>query len=219
MNKPSVHIFFVNVGMVWEELSAWRVLWLADERYQVAAQGARAPGMPTGCNRNLAVKRFLEHGSDYMLMIDDDTVPTANVLDLVEYDLDITVFPTPMFRPREGDYPIFFNVELLGVGGEDEQFVLRDPKPLMEVVGGGSGCILIARRVLEHPAMRAPFLDDLDPDGVQVASHDVEFIRRARMIGFRAWAAMEYPCSHIKSLDLLLVSRIYQRLINQARGE
>lgn len=217
-DKQSVHVFIMNTGSIREELSWWRVKWANDARYDVTIEGSRH--RPIASNRNRATKRFLidlRH-ADFMMMIDEDTVPAQSPLDLLQMNLDIVVFPTPMFTPgKTGSFPIHMNVELLEhPEGLRDGYVLMKPEPLMEIASGGTGCILIARRVLEHPDMRAPFLDIYNEDGIRTLTEDVTFIRRAREAGFKAWAAMEYRCSHLKEVDLLNVDLLYRRLINEA---
>ena len=218
-SKTSVNVFLMNTGSIREEIAWWRIKWAEDERYDVTIEGARH--RPIASNRNLVTKRFLAGTADFMMMIDDDVVPTQNPLDLLQMDLDIVVFPTPMFAPgRAGGYPIHMNIELLEhPEGAAEGYVLMQPEPLMEIASGGTGCILIARRVLEHPDMHPAFMDVYDEDGIRTQTEDVIFVWNARDAGFRAWAAMEYRCSHFKEVDLLRVDHLYRRLIKKAESD
>lgn len=216
--KQRVHVFLMNTGYIREELSWWRVRWAEDARYDVTIEGARH--RPIASNRNLVTKRFRAGDADFMMMIDEDVVPAQNPLDLLQMDLDIVVCPTPMFAPgKTGDYPIHMNVELLEhPAGLREKYVVQAPDPLMEIATGGTGCILIARRVLEHPDLHPAFMDVYDEDGIRTLTEDITFIRRAREAGFRAWAAMEYRCSHLKEVDLLMIDLTYRRLIDKANA-
>ena len=217
--RPSVHVFMLNMGEVREELSEWRVAWQTDQRYKVRVQGTR--DTPIASNRNRAVQKFLRGDADYLMMIDDDTVPQRNPLDLVQSDLDIVAMPTPMWMPkRAGQWPIYMNIEPLQPLGEPEigdTYYAANPDPIIEIKSAGTGCVLIARRVLEHPEMRAPFMDEFDEDGIRGPTEDVTFFRRARACGFRAWAAMQYRCSHFKTLDLLLVDMIYRQIFEMQK--
>ncbi len=212
-DKLRVNVFLMNTGYIREELSIWRVKWAGDVRYDVTVEGARH--QPIASNRNQVTKRFLDSGGDFMMMIDDDVVPLQNPLDLVLMDMDIVVFPTPMWAPgRVGDYPIQMNVELMEhPEGTEENYVLTYTEPLLEIVSGGTGCILIARRVLEHPDLCPAFMDMYDDDGIRAVTEDITFSRRARVAGFTAWVAMEYRCSHYKETDLLMIDQLYRRLI------
>ena len=193
----SVHVFLMNTGYIREEIAWWRVKWAQDERYDVTIESARH--RPIASNRNLATKRFRAGNADFMMMIDDDVVPAQTPLDLLQMDLDIVVCPTPMFTPgKTGSFPIHMNVELLEhPDGLTDGYVLMQPDPLMEIASGGTGCILIARRVMEHPDLHPPFMDVYDEDGIRGQTEDIRFIRNARAAGFKAWAAMEYRLSLI----------------------
>lgn len=214
----SVCVFLVNTGNIRTELGIWRELWGKEGRFAVAIEDAH--GTPVSDNRNRAVLRFLQSGYGWMLMVDDDTIPTRNPLDLIYKNLDIVCFPTPMWKPGAiKNNPVYMNIEPLDKSGSDgESIVMMNPDPLIEIVSGGSGCILIARRVLEHPDLRAPFMDVWNEDGIRVQSEDITFIHRARAAGFRVWAAMEYPCSHVKTVDLLRVHDEFRRAVAAARN-
>jgi hypothetical protein len=212
-------IFLINTGKIRVELSRWREIWRRDPRYFVEVKDSQ--GKPVESNRNGAALHFLRSGCDYMVQVDDDTVPVRNPLDLVEEDLDIVVFPTPMWRPEPGPgHPIYFNIELLErpaePGPDKSRFVLEDPAPLEELATGGAGCLLVARRVLEHPDMRAPFKTVFNDFGITMQGEDINFVHRARAAGFRAWAAMQYPCSHVKEMELLGVHDLIRRSVTQA---
>ena len=215
MSKTNVTVFLMNTGSLREELAVWRVKWAGDVRFDVTVEGARH--QPISSNRNQVTKRFLASNGDFMMMVDNDVVPLQNPLDLVLMDMDIVVFPTPMWAPgRAGDYPIQMNVELMEhPEGTEENYVLTYTEPLLEIVAGGTGCILIARRVLEHPDLRPAFMDMYDEDGIRTVTEDITFSRRARVAGFTAWVAMEYRCSHYKETDLLMVDQLYRRLISR----
>ncbi len=219
MDKLRVHVFLMNTGYIREELSKWRVKWAGDARYDVTIEGARH--RPISSNRNKVTKRFLAGEADFIMMIDDDVVPAQNPLDLLQMNLDIVICPTPMFaQGRTGDYPIHMNVELLEhPDGLEDHYVLARPDPIMEIATGGTGCVIIARRVLEHPDLHPAFADLYDEDGIRTLTEDVTFIRRARQAGFRAWVAMEYRCSHYKEVDLLVLDLLYRRLLDKKTAD
>jgi len=215
-DKPSVHIFLVNTGTIREELSSWRERWRGDGRYNVRIEGAR--GFPVTDNRGRCVLKFLANGHDYMVMVDEDVVPTKNILDLVERDLDIVIFPTPIWRPiKSPQIPAMLNVTLLDERGEvvSGDLVIGDAKELHPASSGGTGCIMIARRVFEHPDMFHAFKDLWRFDGTRAIGNDISFVRRAVEVGFEAFAAMRYPCSHFKQLDLLQVHMVYDGLLKR----
>ena len=163
---------------------------------------------PIENNRNHMVKRFLENGDDYLLMMDSDNPPTKNPLDLVEEDKDIMVLPTPMWpgnKAQMQQIPIVWNAMKETQTGEDayEWCEVDDWESMIECDAGGTGCILIARRVLE--AIRAPFLRIFDDDGCVKRGSDLYFCQRAKAAGFEIWAHYGYWCQHYKTIDLAQV--------------
>ena len=215
-DKPRAHIFLVNTGSIREELSAWREVWKSDRRFNVKVEGAR--GFPVCDNRGRCVLKFLADRRDYMIMVDADVVPTTNILDLIEEDLDIVVFPTPIWRPTKSpQLPALLNVSLLNADNEpiDNVIEMGDAEELHPISSGGTGCIMIARRVFEHPTMHHAFKDVWRFDGTRAIGNDIWFIRRAKDAGFKAFAAMRHPCAHFRRLDLLHMHSVYDELIKR----
>lgn len=160
-------------------------------------------------NLHLTVKDFLDQGYDYLLLMDDDNPPTNNPLDLVELDHDIIGLPTPVWHSgKPGDRPYFYNAmrELrddfgcfLGyypVGDRGE------PRPtgLVECDAVGTGCVLIARRVLE--AIQAPFMRHWTEEGLAEVGNDFAFCQCAKASGYKIWAHFDYICQHFNTLEL-----------------
>ena len=79
-------------------------------------------------------------------------------------------------------------------------------------LSAGTGVMLIRRRVLEHPAFRAPFVDEFNEWGIRVEGHDLAFCRRARESGFKVVSVLQRPASHYKTIDLLDVARVIRGL-------
>jgi len=147
--KPSVHIFLINTGSVREELSAWRERWKADGRYDVRIEGGR--GFPVTDNRGRCVLEFLSGGRDYMGMVDEDVVPQRNILDLIEHDLDVVCFPTPIWRPTKSPLlPMVLNTTLIDDNGQtiNRTIQLGEAEDLHPISSGGTGCIMIAPEFL-----------------------------------------------------------------------
>lgn len=178
---------------------------------------------PIDGNRNGLVKNALNGGYDYLLMCDYDNPPTRNPLDLVELDKDVIILPTPIWKCDEyykyrGANPIVWNV-FDKIPGEDMwKGHIPDEIGLEEVDAGGTGCVLIARRVLEK--VRPAFIREWDEDGIQTISSDILFCRRAKDAGFEIWAHFGYPCHHFKPTDLIQVNNTLEwRDIRHARQE
>jgi len=183
-------------GWVRHELAAQLVAFLDERRYKLELHFSY--DRPTPSNRNGIVKRFLAGKAGWLLMIDHDTVPYGNPLDFVEKDLDVVTFPYPIWR-HDDDPPVTLSLSL----GQGSKRVVQLGEGVIEVAWGGTGMVLIARRVLEHPDLRAPFAYRYDEDGIKVWEEDSFFCWRARKAGFRIWSALSHPCGHVKDVNLV----------------
>ena len=184
---------------------------------------------PTSSNRNRIVKNFLddERHPEWLCMMDEDTTPLGNfasVIDFANLDVDVIIFPTPIWQPAiSPTEPLLWNIQM----GDDHVFTipLNMPDPtkgdFVEIKRGGSGALFIRRSVLEHPEMRAPFSDEFDEDGCKINGHDLAFCDRAKALGFVIVASLRYPCSHIKDVDLAHFASVMTHLQKQlhAAGE
>lgn len=165
---------------------------------------------PIENNRNKIVKEFLAGDFTYLLMTDDDTIPLRNPLEtlpeVIGLDLDMVCFPTPMWKSNDemkskGQYPMGWNIF---EWAESVQMwrAMVGQTGLVKCDAGGTGCLLIHRRVLEHPEMKAPFMRDFNEDGIVTVGSDLVFSRRARALGFQMWANFNYRCRHVKELEI-----------------
>lgn len=156
-------------------------------------------------NRNVISKYFLGGDYDYLLMMDTDNPPKGNPLDYIQYDKDVITFPTPISLPKCGLNNICWNV--FNAGDKDYAIEARVKRGegLEEVYAIGTGCTLIARRVLE--ALPNPFNPKRADDDHREITQDVVFSIRCQAEGFKLWAAWDMACSHYKELDLLTLSQ------------
>jgi len=206
MTMKGVRLAFLNQGWLRVELVNQIYELLKDPRYRLTIE--YPTDQPVANNRNGIVYRFLQGDDDYLYMNDDDVIPWRNPLDFVERDLDILIFPCPIYKtePQDGQ-PLRWNIHYTT---KDKKTIKEDvPGGLRKVVSGGSGALLIARRVLEHPALRGPFMDQYNEDGLRTNSEDLSFCDRARDAGFEVYAALCAPCSHNKPVDLLYLMKSY----------
>jgi len=202
MNKPLVQISVLNQGKLATGLVNSLAIMTHDDRCKVRID--YPAGRPIQHNRNEIAKRFLMSRADFLLMIDSDIVPKKSPLDLVQMNKDVLGLPCPQWR--EGD--IFWVVMDRVRGG------FRPVRPerrfgLAEVDAVGTGCILIARRVLER--LKAPFNIEWTEDGTLEMGLDFAFCLRVRQAGFSVWTHWAYVCSHFKTLDLVEVIGLAMR--------
>ena len=170
---------------------------------------------------HLVVRDFLAGGYDFLLSIDADNPPNQNPLDLVSLDLDVVGCPTPVWHcdaSSPGDRPYYLNA-LREVEDEDGSIGFRPldayegfvSAGLQRADAVGTGCILIARRVLEKLAafsettgdpLASPFFRAWNPDGTVAMGNDYAFCRRARASGFEVWAHFDYTCKHFVEMEI-----------------
>jgi len=173
---------------------------------------------PVTNNRNRIMRAFRQCPPEhkFMLMLDEDIIPQGDVLKYVDLDLDIVVFPCPIWQPQStSSNVIAWNFRKTDENGKAVGQVVANGTH-DEISEGGTGAILISRRVAEHPALADPFEEQVDEDGCSTFGHDLAFCRRARAAGFKVWVAYDCMCSHWQPVDLLDV--FFQLQQAEARG-
>jgi len=206
-----VHVVTPDQGWVRIEQRGFMLQLAHEKRFEVVVAHSRAKPIPM--NRNKIVKQFLGTPQDhkFLFMLDADVVPRGNPMDYVEDNLDVVIFPCPLWTGGDsGEPPIIWNITSLNPPPRGERTIPITSR-LLEIQRGGTGAILIARRVLEHPDMCPPFIDRMDDWGARNKGHDVDFCDRVRAAGFKVWAALRCPCSHYKDVDLFLVDELLKR--------
>lgn len=197
MDKKTIYIVTPTRADIRAELALFREFLIASEKRNKLILGF-SDAQPVANNRNRIARKFLESGADFLLMVDSDTVPTCNPLDLVERNRDIIGFPLPAWRVNDDEPLLWFPGPPNDSG-------------LVEVEKVAGGCLLVARRVLEHPAMKDPFMDEWDSRGFRIEPEDTTFCLRAREAGFRVWCAMDRPCLHFQTVELYTVWQFLER--------
>lgn len=176
---------------------------LADRRYQIRHDCPTHS--PYVNNLHHCVKDFLNGGEDYWLSIDTDNPPINNPLDLIEYDCDVVGCPTPVWCNKvKGDRPYYFNA-LLWDEGEQAYRPHENTNGLQEVDAIGSGCMLIARRVILKLKDQQPFMRQWNQDGTVEVGGDYSFCQKAKKTGFKIWTHFSYPCHHFNEVSLIEV--------------
>lgn len=209
MDKPRVLLSLPHMGTshVANSAAVESVL-LRDDRVQLHV--VRCSGVPFSSNMNQVIREFLKGDWDYWINLDEDQAPINNPIDLVFLDRDVIGLPTPAFKLVPGDkgLPFYWNVYAW-----DEQNQTYRPHqarkedgPLQEVDAVGSGCWVVARRVLE--AIKEPMTIQCDEDGVVKIGGDLSFCGKARAAGFKVYAHYDYPSRHFKTVDLYEVMRM-----------
>ncbi len=211
-NKPRVLLSLPHMGTSHVANSAAvETMMLRDDRVRLHV--TRCSGAPFESNMNAVIRDFLLGDWDFWINLDDDQAPLKNPIDLIFLNKDIIGLPTPAHKCGQEDSgnPFYWNVYAW-----DEQNQVHRPHqakkedgPLQEVDAVGSGCWVVARRVLE--AVKQPMAVQYDENGVTKVGGDLSFCGKARAAGFKVFAHYDYPCRHFKTVDLYEVMRLLLR--------
>lgn len=202
----NVLVTVCNTGTIHKHVVMTLLQMERDKRHNITILLPQHRPYENGLNK--IVKEFLEGDYDYWLNMDSDNppAPRSDPLSCVDLDLDIIGFPTPVVFMKDDtphDYPTYLNAmdyrddAVNGWGWNPTQVVAG----LKAVDAVGSGCMLIARRVLE--GMEKPlFMREWDEDGIVQRGHDFLFCKHAKEQGFNVYCHFDHPCRHFITTDI-----------------
>jgi len=203
MRNRKIYVAVLNEGEVRVELSALLHNLPFQGKYDVMI--TYPADKPISNNRNKIVQDFLSKKEfDYLLMIDDDITPPENILNLADFQKDIVSALCFMFQ-QDTVAPLLLKEDMDGMYRVAD---FKGYEGLVKVDAVGTGCIMLSRKVLE--AIKAPFSDVFDADGVRKYGLDLAFCRRAKEKGFDVYCHLDYPCGHKVTMDL---TKIYSSLV------
>jgi GT2 family glycosyltransferase len=167
------------------------------------------------CNENNyqhLARDFWSSDCDFLVQIDDDNPPLGNPFPLVELDRDIIALPTPVWKYGYGQEhqvsgrPVIWNVFRFNNLTKAYRPIL-DGRGLERIDAAGAGCMIIAKRVFEHPNMQSEgWHRKWNPaNGVQMVGLDIAFCERAKECGFELYCYWDITCDHFKELSLAKV--------------
>jgi len=213
-NKKRILCAVLNEGSVSTRLSENLGVMKNNPDYEVTVQYFAEK--PISYNRNTIVQKFLAEKYDYLMMIDDDTVPPPSVVNLADYDKDVVGALYFMYQKTE-IMPVAFDRAEEGLY---QPIKIDDKDGMVEVDAIGTGVIMIARRVLEK--IKAPFVNEYDADGIKLFGLDIAFCRKAKEQGFKIFVNLDYVCDHWQTANLrTFYTIIYSQrdLINKQKEE
>lgn len=152
--------------------------------------------------RNNIVKRALDAGADYLMMVDNDvTVPRDALVNLMEHGVDV-VMGYYAHRNKGNDATTKTNVCKRGelnytmqyTGGELAAY-RNNGENLVRIHGGGMGCILIRCSALAR--MQYPYYKWVDYGNGSMLSEDLYFCEQCRMAGIKIYADTRVSCGHM----------------------
>jgi hypothetical protein len=206
-------IAILNLGHIRASLLGWTLQLLPEAKEHGVELGFLTPtDRPVCQNRNKICSDFMHHDADILMMIDEDMQPQKAPWDLCNAMMagdghDIIAYMSPAWKPHLPS-PVYWVAARLD---ENERFIQDfdfNGGGLMEMDAVGSGVMLIHRRVLEHPDMRAPFMDGWDDNGSRNLGHDYNFCIRAKRLGFRTWVATDHMAGHAREIELLDIAKL-----------
>lgn len=202
--RKKVYIAVLNQGGIRPELVHSLQGAVFQNKYELLITYPSAK--PISHNRNSIVQNFLQRKEfDYLIMIDSDIVPPVDFLTLVDFQKDIISPVCFMFQQN-------MVIPLIMERKSDGMYNAKDVKlmdGLVECDAVGSGCIIMSRKVLE--AVKYPFRNEYDADGIKLYGLDFNFCHRAKKLGFKVFCHLDYKCSHWTTMDL---KEIYASLSN-----
>ena len=195
--RIKIMIAVPHLGKMVTSLETKITKWIMERDYDVA-QLFRS-SVPVSANRNGIVAEFLKTDCDFLLMIDSDTIPTQNPLDLIKHDKDIVSGATPVWK--EGGYA--WAVGRKAEDGSYNQYASEERKGLRQVDGVGASCLMVKRKVYE--TIKIPFMEKFNEIGERGLGEDLHFCERAIAAGFEVWCDWNMICDHAKEILLLSV--------------
>ena len=150
--------------------------------------------VPHDFNRNELTRTFLNHTTaEWLLFIDDDVFPPANIVDMLQDDVDIVGCDVRNFMESK---PVSTAVVLKECGTKAERKNLTERQ---EVLGVGTGCMGVNRRVVEKLENNW-FRFEYDETGYRTTGEDYFFCQRVREAGFKIIYDPAFVCGHMKQV-------------------
>jgi len=196
-DKIKIMLAIPHLGWIIAGLETRIARWIMKSDYNVVQLFRSA--VPVSANRNGIVHEFLQTDCDFLLMIDSDTTPTKNPLDLVKYDKDIVSGATPTWK--DGGYA--WAVGKRFKDGSYNQYKQDERTGLRLVDGVGASCLMIKRKVLE--TVKIPFMEKWNEIGERALGEDLHFCEKAQEAGFEVWCDWGTMCNHAKEVPMLAI--------------
>lgn len=163
--------------------------------------------------RNFFCQQVLQNDFDYLFMVDDDNPIPADTLEkFIEDDKDVVIAPILSRNPnKEGKHDLcaYYSREI-DIKGEkltmyDNITEFKEKGDLHQIDAGGTGCILIKRKVIEALAKEYEYIfefGDITVNGQRrTTSEDVEFCERAKKLGFEIWLDERIKPIHLSNYN------------------
>lgn len=159
--------------------------------------------------RNEIVKEFLKTDCNWLWMIDSDTVLPSSYLDKTPNFIEYLIIQNKQiilgWYPRKNDQKRT-EIFMEGYDGyppaarwnvsELIQHSILNPNPeFIPIKGGGMGCAIIHRSVIEN--LTYPYFKYEIKDNGKFLSEDLYFCEKAREAGYQIWTMPVLGCDHV----------------------
>lgn len=144
--------------------------------------------------RNVIAQEAIDHGFDYVFMVDSDIIlPSDALVKLLRDDPDVVLGCYPQKNNKDGLVEIFKN------GNKDyvNRYMYDELDALdghVDVKGGGFGCALIRCAIFNH--IQRPWFKYVEYLDGSLLSEDNYFCGLARDTGFKVQMDPEVRCGH-----------------------
>jgi len=192
-NDSEVYLAILTQGSIRKELALKLIKWCKNSPYKIFVNFTEEK--PCAHARNHIVQKFLKSNNEWLIMIDEDVVPSQNPFELILLNKDVIICPTLIYQ-----YKVGWNVYKTDANGYWQPIKDLPENDLIEIDAGGTGCILIKRNVLEK--IKAPFERIFDENGIETMGLDLSFSKKAKEVGFKIFCPTDYQCSHFKTINL-----------------
>lgn len=190
----------------------FKALWELDGKVEHQCIFDFVRGYDCATARNKIAKRALEYGADYVLMVDNDVTPPGDALtNMLSHGVDV-VSGFYMYRSSDtnettnktcvckladdGGNPYFGYPLESGYTAEELREKRKGGEYLVEIHGGGMGCILINTRVFDE--VRYPWFDWVDyGNGIGMLSEDLYFCEQLKNEGIPIYVDTRVACGHL----------------------
>lgn len=217
--RPRVLVSVPTTGWIHKHtgFALLRIALIESSRQVVSGDIIMPTHVPYENNLHHIVRDILQKDYDFWVSFDADNPPRTNLIPLVLEDKDVIGCPTPVwhFEGKPGERPMYWNG--YDYVPEEDAYGEHNPKESLQRVDAvGTGCFVVARRVLEHPDMQTGcFAREYYSDGTVHKGNDLMFCERARAVGFEVYAHYDYPCFHFNEIEVGEVSLAIQALMEK----
>lgn len=159
--------------------------------------------VPVDAARNVAVTRLLASGAEWLLQIDNDTVPPEDILKILREvgDRKVIGFPCAGLQFGQDNLTLCLGHRHGDAYGMPTRL---NATGWIEVDAVGAGCFLVHRDVFL--ALGDPWFECSREAELKLrtyAGEDFGFCEKARAAGFSIWTHSSYCCRHYRTVDLL----------------